>query len=106
MLPQDYQEPEEATEGTYDRRPCGFPLPGQERHADGGTTLGEVHGACGCQVQQDLPCAAAEDHTPCVSAHFLLQHGKVRNEPQDAAVYHGTQRYQCDAEHLHARSFR
>ena len=52
--------------------------------------LGHV-GACGCQVQQDLPCAAAEDHTPCVSAHFLLQHGKVRNESQDAAVYHGSQ---------------
>ena len=64
---------------------------GQERYAYGGASLGKVHGACGCQVQQDLSCAAAEDHTPCMSAHFLFQQGKVRDESQDTAVYHGSQ---------------
>ena len=34
---------------------------------------------------------ASEDHTPCMSAHLLLQYGKKRHESQNPAVHHGSQ---------------
>lgn len=43
---------------------------------------------------------AKDFYAACAQAHILHEHGKCRNEPESAAVYHGTQEYHNDAELL------
>ena len=53
------------------------------------------------EVQQDLSHPDAESNPSCMPTHILLQHGKIWNEPENIAVYHGSLRHQCNPECLY-----
>lgn len=67
----------------------------------GGSPLGKVLPAHLRQVQQHIQGADAQNHAARLPSHVLLQHGEVRDEPKDAAIHNGSQRYWRDAQHLH-----
>ena len=79
----------------------GLPLPGQKRYAHGSLALGALFPAYLPEVQQHLQGANAQGDPACLPSHLLLQHGEIRHESKDPAIFDGTFRYWSDDEHLY-----
>ena len=60
-----------------------------ERSPDGGTALAALLQAHPREVRRGRRSSDAGRYAARMQAYLLLQHGKERNEPQDASVSHG-----------------
>lgn len=70
-------------------------------NAAGRNALGTPIKAYGESVQRDLPPANAKHNAARLPPHLLQQYGKIRHEPENAAIPYGTQRHRCYFEYLH-----
>lgn len=71
-------------------------------NAAGRNALGTPIKAYGESVQRDLPPANAKHNAARLPPHLLQQYGKIRHEPENAAIPYGTQRHRCYFEYLYS----